>query len=121
MYVRHIYIIVVMTEMNVENPEVLERIKNKIESMNKYHQIEILKILSKNLCKINENKSGVYVNLSFLPLSTIHELKQYIEYTEDQEESLITMEYQKEEFKNAFFIEKEDKDNPIVLYNSLNK
>jgi hypothetical protein len=110
-----------MTEMNVENPEVLERIKNKIESMNKYHQIEILKILSKNLCKINENKSGVYVNLSFLPLSTIHELKQYIEYTEDQEESLITMEYQKEEFKNAFFIEKEDKDNPIVLYNSLNK
>jgi hypothetical protein len=31
------------------------------------------------------------------------------------------MEYQKEEFKNAFFIEKEDKDNPIVLYNSLNK
>jgi hypothetical protein len=110
-----------MTEMNVENPEVLERIKNKIESMNKYHQIEILKILSKNLCKINENKSGVYVNLSFLPLVTIHELKQYIEYTEDQEESLITMEYQKEEFKNAFFIEKEDKDNPIVLYNSLNK
>ena len=110
-----------MTEMNVENPEVLERIKNKIESMNKYHQIEILKILSKNLCKINENKSGVYVNLSFLPLSTINELKQYIEYTEDQEESLITMEYQKEEFKNAFFIEKEDKDNPIVLYNSLNK
>ena len=110
-----------MSEMNVENPEVLEHIKNKIESMNKYHQIEILKILSKNLCKINENKSGVYVNLSFLPLPTINELKNYIEYTEDQEESLITMEYQKEEFKNAFFIEKEDKDNPIILYNSLNK
>lgn len=121
MYVYHIYIMVDVAEMNIENPEVLERIKNKIESMNKYHQIEILKILSKNLCKINENKSGVYVNLSFLPLVTIHELKQYIEYTEDQEESLITMEYQKEEFKNAFFIEKEDKDNPIVLYNSLNK
>jgi hypothetical protein len=31
------------------------------------------------------------------------------------------MEYQKEEFKNAFFLEKEDKDNVTVSYNSLNK
>jgi len=110
-----------MTTLNLEKPEVLESIKNKIESMNKYHQIEVLKILSKNLCKINENKSGVYVNLSFLPSETVKELKYYIEYTKRQEDSLITMEYQKEEFKNAFFNEKEDKDNPIVLYNSLNK
>jgi hypothetical protein len=108
--------------MNLEKPEVLEDIKTKIESMSKYHQIEVLKILTKNACnKLNENKSGVYVNLSFLPPNTIGELKQYIEYTEDQEESLITMEYQKEEFKNAFFIEKEDKDNPTILYNSINK
>ena len=107
--------------MNLEKPEVLENIKNKIESMNKYHQIEVLKILSKNLCKINENKSGVYVNLSFLPSETVQDLKYYIDYTRHQEESLTTIEYQKEEFKNAFFIEKEDKDNPIVLYNSLNK
>jgi hypothetical protein len=96
-------------------------IKNKIESMNKYHQIEILKILSKNLCKLNENKSGVYVNLSFLNSETIDELQRYIDYTNEQETSLITVEYQKEEFKNAFFIEKEDKDNKIVLYSSLNK
>jgi uncharacterized protein (UPF0305 family) len=121
MYQCQMYIITDMAEINLVKPELLESIKNKIETMNKYHQIEILKILSKNLCKINENKSGVYVNLSFLPAQTINDLKQYIEYTEDQEESLITMEYQKEEFKNAFFIEKEDKDNPIVLYNSLNK
>jgi hypothetical protein len=89
--------------------------------MNKYHQIEILKILSKNLCKLNENKSGVYVNLSFLNSETIDELQRYIDYTNEQETSLITVEYQKEEFKNAFFIEKEDKDNKIVLYSSLNK
>jgi len=107
--------------MNLEKPDILDNLKNKIESMSKYHQIEILKILSNNLCKLNENKSGVYVNLSFLPDKTIDELKQYVEYAEHQEESLITMEYQKEEFKNAFFIEKEDKDNPTILYNSINK
>jgi len=100
------------------SPEFIEKIKNSIESMDKYHQIEILKILSKNASTINENKSGVFVNLSFLPKKTIDELKEFIDYIHDQEESLVTMEYQKEEFKNSFFVEKEDKDNPLISYYS---
>jgi coenzyme F420-reducing hydrogenase alpha subunit len=96
--------------------EYIEKIKNTIETMDKYHQIEILKILAKNSTKINENKSGVYVNLSFLPKNTIQQLADYIDYIRDQEDSLITMEYQKEEFKNTFFTEKEDKDNPLISY-----
>jgi len=96
-------------------------LKDKIESLNKYHQIEILKILKTQSCKINENKSGVYINLSFLSQEGINELKEYLHYIQDQEESLITMEYQKEEFKNAFFVEKEDKDNRTVLYSSISK
>ena len=107
--------------MNYEKLNVLEKIKSSIELLNKHHQIEILKVLTKNLCKINENKSGVYVNLSFLGQDTIDEITKYIEYVNVQEESLITMEYQKEEFKNAFFIEKEDKDNATILYSSINK
>jgi hypothetical protein len=99
----------------------LENLKNVIESMSKYHQIEILKILSKKLSKINENKSGCYINMSFLPEDTLKELEEYVSYIKDQEESLETMEYQKEEFKNAYFIEKENKDNPTILYSSLTK
>jgi hypothetical protein len=99
----------------------LENLKNVIESMSKYHQIEILKILSKKLSKINENKSGCYINMSFLPEDTLKELEEYVGYIKDQEESLETMEYQKEEFKNAYFIEKENKDNPTILYSSLTK
>uniref|UniRef100_A0A6C0LRA2 NET domain-containing protein n=1 Tax=viral metagenome TaxID=1070528 RepID=A0A6C0LRA2_9ZZZZ len=103
----------------MQNIEKLENIKSFIENMSKYHQIEILKILSKNLCKINENKSGVYVNLSFLPNETIDEMEEYIMYTKEQEENLKTLEYQKEEFKNAFFnSEKQDKDNNTYMYNT---
>jgi hypothetical protein len=105
----------------MEKVSKLESLKLTIETLNKYHQIEILKILTKNLCKINENKSGCYVNLSFLNESTTDEIEKYIHYVKDQEESLNTMEYQKEEFKNAYFITKEDKDNPTVLYSSINK
>lgn len=99
----------------------LENLKKTIETFNKYHQVEILKILTKNLCKINENKSGCYVNLSFLNDESIVEIEKYIAYVKDQEESLNTMEYQKEEFKNAYFIIKEDKDNPTISYSSINK
>lgn len=101
----------------MDNTELLETIKSSIEKMNKHHQIEILRILSKQLCKLNENKSGVYVNLTYINDDVIEELQKYIEYTKEQEETLITTEYQKEEFKTALFNEKEDKDN-ITLYYS---
>lgn len=109
--------------MNSENIENLEKMKTYIENLSKFHQVEILKILSKNLCKINENKSGVYVNLSFLSNETLQEMKEYIHYIKEQEESFNTMEYQKEEFKNAFFIDKDkdNKDETPIIYNTISK
>ena len=100
--------------------ETLDILKKTIEKMNKVHQVKVLEILSKHSCKLNENKSGVYVNMSFLPKEVLDEINEYIGYVSEQEESFNTAEYQKEEFKNSFFIEKEDKDNPTVLYSSIN-
>lgn len=97
--------------------ERLDNIKTIIEGMNKHHQIEILKVLNRSECKLNENKSGVYVNMSFLDEKTVLDLEKYISYTKDQEDTLVTLECQKEEFKNAYFIEKEDKDNLTISYN----
>jgi hypothetical protein len=102
---------------NRMDPFELENIKQKIESMNKFHHIEILKILK--MCssvKLNENKSGIFVNLSFLPKPTLDEIKKYIDYIDVQETSISQLETQCDEFKNTFFIDKEDKDNNL-LYN----
>lgn len=84
--------------------ESLEEIKRKIESMTKINQIEILRIL-KNApdAKLNENKSGVYVNLTLLSKESIDELLTYVKYITDQEQTLNSVENQKIEFKNAFF------------------
>ena len=92
----------------MEKVESLNKLKTKIESMEKHHQIEILKILSKNLCKLNENKSGVFVNMTYLDEHIIKEMEDYISYVKTQEENLITTEYQKQEFKKSYF---EEKDN----------
>lgn len=88
------------------NPTDLENIKQKIESLAKIHQIEILRILKNSPgIKINENKSGVFINLSFLPKPTIENLMQYIQYIQEQEQTLQTIESQKNTFKTEFFKE----------------
>lgn len=104
--------------MQTSNLDKLETLKMKIEGLSKFHQIEILKILSKRLCKLNENKSGVYVNMSFLPDDLLEELNKYIEYVDDQTETFATAEYQKNEFKSSFFVEKEDKDNQTIYHST---
>jgi hypothetical protein len=119
------YLIMLSVSESSENASVstfeLEKIKLKIESMSKHHHVEILKILKKNTnVKLNENKSGVFVNLSFLSKSIVDEIVSYIGYINDQETTFRHIETQKEDFKNTFFLEKEDKDN-VVLYSSLIK
>ena len=48
----------------MENTVLLESLKAQIEKLEKEQQMEILKILHSNQeVKLNENKSGVYVNL----------------------------------------------------------
>lgn len=83
----------------------LECIKKTIESWPKHHQLEILKIIKNTgpSYTINENKSGIYINMSFLPENTIQELIRYIKYVQDQEQVLTPLESQKDGFKNSFF------------------
>jgi hypothetical protein len=88
----------------------LNFIKDKIESMPKFNQIEILRILSKKKEVIlNENKYGIHVNLTEVDPYIINELKIYINYVNAQELNLTKMELQKEEFKNIYFA-KDNKD-----------
>ena len=102
-------------DMDVEVEEVsiadLNIVREKIESMPKFNQIEVLRILSrrKNVT-LNENKYGIHINLTEVDKSIIDELNVYINYVNAQELNLNEMELQKEEFKNIYFT-KDNKDN----------
>jgi hypothetical protein len=88
----------------------LNMIREKIESMPKFNQIEILRILDKRKdVSINENKYGIHINLTELSNDVIQDLKMYINYVSAQELNLNEMEKQKEEFKNIYFT-KDNKD-----------
>ena len=82
----------------------LNYIREVIEKMNKFNQVEILKILNKyDTVILNENKYGIHINLSEIDKEIIDKLLFYIKYVNTQETNLNTIEQQKEDFRNTYF------------------
>ena len=95
----------------------LNYIRETIENMNKFNQIEVLRLLNKHKnVFFNENKYGVHINLTELPNNIIDELEIYIHYVNTQEDTLHEAEQQKETFKNIYFA-KDNKDNNVKIHN----
>ena len=108
---------VTMTTNDVNNYSVseLNYIRETIENMNKFNQVEVLRILNKHSeVTINENKYGIHINLSELKKEIIDELNIYIKYVKTQELTLNAVEKQKEEYKNTYFT-KDIKDNSKIF------
>ena len=60
-------------------------IKERIELMNKHHQIEVLRILKQNSdVVLNENSNGIFVNLTDIDSNVIKKIEDYIRYVENQ-------------------------------------
>jgi hypothetical protein len=92
----------------MEKIQDLDNIKTKIESLSKTHQIEVLKIMKKNnKVIINENKNGVFINLSFLPEEVLEDIKYYLNFIHDQEDALSMLESQKNHYKHEYFLDEQ--------------
>jgi hypothetical protein len=90
-------------------------IREQIEQMPKFNQIEILRILTKyDEVTINENKYGIHINLREISNSILEEITGYIDYVNAQEIDLNTIEKEKEKYKNTFFL-KDNKDKPTNI------
>ena len=96
----------------------LNKIRETIENMSKFNQIEVLRILSghKDVI-INENKYGIHINLSELRGQIIEDLLVYINYVNTQEIELNNIEKQKQDYKNNYFL-KDNKDNTSNTINN---
>ena len=82
----------------------INALKERIEHMEKYHQIEILRILNKfTEVKTNENNNGTFVNLTELSSEIIKELEKYTDYVDEQQKLLKKVEVEKEQIEQTFF------------------
>ena len=81
----------------------IDDMRKKIEAFDKIQQLEILKIFIKHNININENKSGIFINLSTMKPEVIDDIKQYLEHINIQENTLLTQESKQEEYSKQYF------------------
>tara|TARA_B110000305_G_C19355964_1_gene596825 strand:+ start:1032 stop:1334 length:303 start_codon:yes stop_codon:yes gene_type:complete len=94
----------IVNENNIFSISELEYIRQIIENMDKYNQIEILKIIYQKKSKcINENKYGIHINMTELSNDIIEKLNEYIKYVNIQEIEINNIEKEKENYINTFF------------------
>jgi len=97
-------------DVNNYSASELNYIRDAIENMNKFNQVEVLRILHKhNDIILNENKYGIHINLSELRKEVLDELQIYMNYVKTQEVNLNKDEKEKEKYKNIYFT-KDNKD-----------
>jgi hypothetical protein len=93
-----------MDTIGNERTNTLITIRDLIHEMNKYNQIEVLRIMKKyDNITLNENRYGIHINLTDLNEEQINELTLYINYVLMQETTLNYGEQQKNIFKNEMF------------------
>ena len=86
------------------NFEQLQILKQKIEQLEKNRQVEVLRIIHNTQSNIiNENKNGIYINMSSLTDDIIDNLKTYLTHINTQEKELIINEKIMQDFQNTFF------------------
>jgi 7,8-dihydro-6-hydroxymethylpterin-pyrophosphokinase len=81
----------------------LKQLKDRIESLNQHHQIQILTIVTQNNVAYTENKNGSFVNLTNMDEATISKITAYLKYVDEQETQLNEVENQKTELTKQFF------------------
>ena len=91
-------------EINNYSVSELNYLRESIENMNKFNQIEVLRIFNKDKDVIlNENKYGIHINLSELKKNVLDDLSLYVKYVNAQENTLNVIEQQKEDYRNTYF------------------
>ena len=81
----------------------LKNLKDKIESISIFHQTKILSIFYENNIPVNENKNGVFINLTYVDSSILDKIYKYLIYVNKQEEQLNELEEQKQKIATSFF------------------
>jgi hypothetical protein len=83
----------------------LDKLKEKIEKLDKIHHIEILKIIIENDVNVNENINGIFINLTDINNPVlINKLEEYINNYEKQELHFQENETIKSNLETTFFV-----------------
>lgn len=97
----------------------LTKMRDTIEGLNKEQQIQILRLFKDNKIPINENKNGVFINLTGMSEDILSKLDTHLQHIISQEQILKTTEDVKKTYKDNYF-DKDIKDNVNTIINNGN-
>ena len=84
----------------------LEKVKERIEALSLERQVEILQVFVKNGITINENRTGIRLNLGYLYENNRNVFDKIVELTdqlEKQEENFNEVEEEKHKITHDYF------------------
>tara|TARA_B100000401_G_C52757824_1_gene696631 strand:- start:161 stop:433 length:273 start_codon:yes stop_codon:yes gene_type:complete len=82
----------------------LQNLKDVIENLPKCYQVEVLRLIVKDKnVTINENKNGIFINLSDIPDSLTQQLKKYISFVEEQLQILNNVDKKQAHLEKEYF------------------
>lgn len=82
----------------------MDRLKENIEKLDKLYQIEVLKIFLKHNININENKNGIFINLTTINNDVLfNEINDYLDNFHMQEKHFQENEDIKKHLETAYF------------------
>ena len=92
----------------------LVKLRDRIQKLEKIHQLHILKIILEHNIPYTENSNGVSINIGTIDEKVKKSLVDYLEYVEFQETQLDECEAERNKFKKN--LENDyDKDNKEVV------
>ena len=80
-------------------------LREKLQALSKFHQLEVLRLLNKEKVEYTENRNGIFVNMNNLPEESIAALNDYLNYVSTQQDQLESIEKKKEEY-DIYFLQK---------------
>ena len=93
----------------------LNLLKEEIEKLEKFHQIQILEILVENKVSFTENRNGIFVNLIKINKTIIQKIREYLLYVSNQNITLQDTEQLKEKLKYNYFKDNKDKTSSLNI------
>lgn len=81
-------------------------LRDRIEALPKIHHKDVARILLENNITYDENKNGMFVNLSTVPQDILEKVARFISYIDLQQETIDTGETERKDIKIQFFHEK---------------
>jgi hypothetical protein len=70
----------------------LQKIKSKIEKLDKNESIEIFKIMVKNEINYSQNNNGIFIDLNFLNENSLIEIKAFLDFIEENKKHINEIE-----------------------------